>query len=391
MKKANKNKTFLSEIGQNIKNLDKFLLLLIVIFAGFGLVVVFSSSNITAVLSYHKEPTFFFKKHLIFTAVGIAGMLFTALCVHKKYYKLLAGALFVFLIIMFILKKSASSINDANSWATFNGQSFQPSEFAKSFVILFMALIYGGNRYYKKWWYAFIPLSVCLLLMILIAKEPDFGTAGVIGFIVMLTFLALPIKSPIIKILRISAVLIGIAGIVGIYVLQPEFISRENTTRQESRFAFTEPCSRSLAKTGYQVCNAYIAINNGGLWGRGFGQSTQKFLYLPEAFTDFVFPIVIEEIGLVGSSIVLIAYIVLLTKILIIARHATNLMDSIIAFGTFSYILVHIIINLGGVLALIPMTGIPLPFLSYGGSFILNLFFLLGLTLRVSANNKRFA
>ena len=188
--------------------------------------------------------------------------------------------------------------------------------------------------------------------------------------------------------MRIGVILVGIVGIISLYLFQPYFINKESTSRQESRFAFTNPCSRSLAKTGYQVCNAYIAINNGGLFGRGFGQSTQKFLYLPEAYTDFVFPIVVEEIGLLGATGVLLAYLLLLFQILVIARNATNLQDSIIAFGTFSYILVHILINLAGVLALIPMTGIPLPFLSYGGSFLLNLFVLLGLTLRVSANNK---
>ena len=294
------------------------------------------------------------------------------------------------LLILFIILKSMGSINDSQSWYSFNGASFQPSEFAKTIIIMFLAGYYNSFKTFDKWWHIFIPIVPVVILCGFIVSEPDLGTAGVITFITMLIFFSLPFKGKLVSIMKYCTVAIGIIGIVAIYLLQPKFISRESTSRQESRFAFTNPCSRSLAKTGYQVCNAYIAINNGGLFGRGFGQSTQKFLYLPEAYTDFVFPIVVEEIGVVGAVAILLGYGFLLFKILSIARHATNLQDSIIAFGTFSYILIHILVNLLGVLALIPMTGIPLPFLSYGGSFLFNLFILLGMTLRVSANNKRY-
>ena len=375
-------------VRERIKNTDKFLLLLILIFAAFGLVVVFSASNITAVLFYHYEPTYFFFKQLFFTIAGLIMMFTLAYFIPQKHYFWVSIIGIIVLFILFMLLRAMGSINDSQSWYSFNGASFQPSEFAKPVIIVFLACWYNTFRKYDKWWKVFIPVGVVAFLCLFIALEPDLGTAGVIVFITMLIVLTLPIKEKIINYMRIGVVVAGIAGIIGLYVFQPYFINKETTSRQESRFAFTNPCSRSLAKTGYQVCNAYIAINNGGLFGRGFGQSTQKFLYLPEAYTDFVFPIVVEEIGLLGASAVLFAYLLLLFQILVIARNATNLQDSIIAFGTFSYILVHILINLGGVLALIPMTGIPLPFLSYGGSFLFNLFILLGLTLRVSANNK---
>ena len=383
-------KTKLREVKANVKNADKFLLLLIMIFAAFGLVVVFSSSNITAVLHYHYEPTYFFFKQLAFTIAGIIIMFILAYFVSDKWY--FGGSIIgiIILFILFVLLRAMGSINDSQSWYSFQGASFQPSEFAKPIIIVFLACWFNSVRNYKPWWKIFIPIGVVVALCVFIALEPDVGTAGVIAFITMLIVLTLPIKHKLVTWARIGVVVVAIVGIIGLYAFQDKFISRETTSRQESRFAFTKPCDRPLAKTGYQVCNAYIAINNGGLFGRGFGQSTQKFLYLPEAYTDFVFPIVVEEIGLLGASAVLLAYLLLLFQILVIARNATNLQDSIIAFGTFSYILVHIIINLAGVLALIPMTGIPLPFLSYGGSFLLNLFILLGLTLRVSANNKRF-
>ncbi len=390
MKKTSKLRSTMKDIKYNIKNMDKMLLLMIIIFAAFGLVVVFSSSNITAVLFYHYESTYFFKKQLFFTIIGIIAMFGIATVFPEKKYFGLSIAGIIGLIFVFIMLRAMGSVNDSQSWYTLGSTTFQPSEFAKPVIIAFLAGWYYNFTRYDKFWKSLIPVGIVAFLCIFIALEPDVGTAGVIALITMLIYFTLPTRNKTLSILRILAILGVIGCIVGLYILQPYFINREATSRQESRLAFTNPCSRSLAKTGYQVCNAYIAINNGGLFGRGFGQSTQKFLYLPEAYTDFVFPIVVEEIGVVGSSAVLLAYLLLLFRILIIARNATNLQDSIVAFGTFSYFLVHIVVNLAGVLALTPMTGIPLPFLSYGGSFLLNAFILLGMTLKVSVNNKKY-
>jgi cell division protein FtsW (lipid II flippase) len=166
------------------------------------------------------------------------------------------------------------------------------------------------------------------------------------------------------------------------------FISKQLSLEQRERIAeFNDPCHK-YEDSGYQVCHGFIAINSGGVTGSGLGESTQKFLYLPEAYTDFIFPIIVEELGVVTAGIILIMYLVLLMQILTIAVNAVNLRDSIIAFGTFCYILAHIVVNLGGVLALMPLTGVPLPFLSYGGSFLINLLVLIGLTQRVHINTK---
>ena len=384
-----KNNIF-KNISYNIKNMDKILLLIIVIFAAFGLVVVFSSSNITAVLFYHYESTYFFKKQLLFTILGLLAMFGIATVIPERWYFGVSCVGVIGLIFLFIMLRAMGSINDSQSWYSIGSTAFQPSEFAKPIVIAFLAGWYHNFKKYDKFWKSLIPIGIVAGLCLFIALEPDVGTAGVIALITMLIYFTLPTKNKILSYMRIGVLVAGIVGIICLYQFQPYFINRETTSRQESRLAFTNPCSRSLAKTGYQVCNAYIAINNGGLFGRGFGQSTQKFLYLPEAYTDFVFPIVVEEIGVIGSAAVLLAYLLFLFRILIIARNATNLQDSIIAFGTFAYLLVHIVVNLAGVLALTPMTGIPLPFLSYGGSFLLNAFILLGMTLKVSINNKKY-
>ena len=157
---------------------------------------------------------------------------------------------------------------------------------------------------------------------------------------------------------------------------------------QMSRFEFRNPCSRYTEKTGYQVCNGFIAIHNGGLFGLGLGNSTQKYLYLPEAHTDFIFPILIEELGLIAGIIVIIGYGFLLYRILKIASSADNPRGAILAYGTFLMIFIHLLINFMGILALIPLTGVPVPFLSYGGSSTINVLLMTFVVQRVAIDTK---
>ncbi len=158
---------------------------------------------------------------------------------------------------------------------------------------------------------------------------------------------------------------------------------------QLKRFEFRAPCTRYTESTGYQVCNGQIAIKNGGLTGLGFGNSTQKYLYLPEAHTDFIFPIICEEVGVLGGCVVLVLYLLMLYSILRIAKSAANVYDSIAAYGTFTYLTIHILINLLGVTASMPLTGVPLPLLSYGGSFNINVIILLFVCQRIAIDSKK--
>ena len=198
--------------------------------------------------------------------------------------------------------------------------------------------------------------------------------------------MALPINTKEMK--RMKLVGIGTAILVFIFIIfGGSFLNAEQT----SRLTYKSPCTRYTEKTGYQVCNGFIAISNGGLFGVGLGNSTQKYLYLPEAHTDFIFPIIVEELGAIVGVLIILGFLVILFRLLKIAREASSIRGSIIAYGTFCYILLHLIINFMGILALIPLTGVPVPFLSYGGSFYINLMFLLFLNQRVvleKNNNK---
>ena len=153
--------------------------------------------------------------------------------------------------------------------------------------------------------------------------------------------------------------------------------------RQLERLNFTRPCDR-LLDTGNQVCNGYIAINNGGLTGKGLGNSTQKYLYLPEPYTDFIFTITVEELGSAIGVLIIILYMVVLYRILAIGRKSYTNRGSTICYGVAVYIFCHIAVNLMGIFGLIPMTGVPLPFMSYGGSFTICLIAALTAVQRVS-------
>jgi len=219
-----------------------------------------------------------------------------------------------------------------------------------------------------------------MVIFISVAMQPDLGTACVISGIVILIFYALPLKketrSPINKIF-LGGILLAVLSLV----LTGGSFLRDY---QLKRFQFLNPCERYEDETGYQLCNSLIAFKNGGLTGQGIGESTQKYLYLPESHTDFIFPIIVEEWGLIVGVIILFLYMFILFRILNIAKKANNLGNSIIAYGVFAYLLVHICVNLIGVMGIGPLTGVPLPFLSYGGSYTLTLLFSMGLVQRVN-------
>ena len=372
----------------NFAKLDKLLLITSLLLFFYGLVMIFSSSTVAAVLAYRESSYFFVLRQ---GAVELV-MLFIALIIIRiptKTYSSFSKILpYVMLGSLIAVRVFGQEINGAKSWIPLGFFNFQASEFCKTLIIIFIATYYGEKKKWANEWSLVPPLAIPLLCVLLIAAEPDLGTAIIVFGIIAMLFIALPIKKwNIYKVV----VPLGIMLLVIVFALfkSGELVnSGIMNPSQVSRFNFTKPCDRYLEKTGYQVCNGYIAINNGGLYGLGLGNSKQKNLYLPEAYTDFIFPIIVEEFGLIGTGILFFVYMLLLFSILTIARHASNLRNSLLAYGTFAYILIHLMINLLGVTGLFIMTGVPLPFMSYGGSFVINLFILLAITQRVAIENK---
>ena len=187
------------------------------------------------------------------------------------------------------------------------------------------------------------------------------------------------------KLISIGGVLLlAITALVGKYMITGEILS----DAQKSRFDYFNPCSK-YETGGYQICNGFIAINDGGLMGVGAGKSKQKYSYIPEPHTDSVFAIIAEEEGFLKCSVIFLLYIVVLYRILNLASKASTLRGRYICLGVAVYIFMHIFLNLGGLFGLIPLTGVPLPFLSYGGSFTISLMVSLAMVQRISVETKR--
>ena len=362
--------------------LDKKLLLLILTFTIFGLVMVFSASSISAVLYNKVEETYFFKRQA-FIAIGMwfIGIFFILRIPTSKYKFLAKGYFFLILIILALIFPYGTITNSAKSWFSIGPIRVQPSEFFKSAMILYFGVYFEKliqNKDFdnkKVMW----PIILSAVGIGLVAIQPDLGTAIIIAGIFGLLILYLPIKTKAYNLLKISGV-IAVCFLVLFVALSGNLLTKE----QVDRLNFKSPCTRYTEKTGYQVCNGFIAISNGGLFGKGLGNSTQKYLYLPEAHTDFIFPIIVEEIGVLGASVVLLMYILLLFRLLKISKEASTIRGAIIAYGTFCYIILHLAVNFLGILALIPLTGVPVPFLSYGGSFLMNVLFLMFVNERIA-------
>ena len=355
--------------------------------------MIFSASSITAVLQYHTSESHFFFRQLIYVIVAyVLGFIILFIPKRffnffKRYYKVIAV---VGLILLILTYSFGTTVNGAKSWLKLGPLQMQTAEFIKTITIITIAYSFYNTYKMSKGYKFLMPFILPMFYVLLIIKQPDLGTGIILASTIFIMFLSLPFKEENLKKIKI------IGGVLAIFIMFL-FLTKSNVLKvvlneeQISRLTFNNPCTRYTEKTGYQVCNGYIAINNGGLFGMGLGNSTQKYLYLPEAYTDFIFPIIVEELGSIFSSVLIIGFIIMLYRIRSIAKRCDNLTDSLICFGTFALILSHLLVNLLGVLAIIPLTGVPLPFLSNGGSFVFNLIILLFLTLRIGieANNNK--
>lgn len=374
------------------KKMDKTLFIFMAVYTILGLVMIFSASSISAVLYNKLKESYFFTKQLEFAiAIWLVGLIFIIRFPTSKYQKLGPLIMVGILIALAGLYPYGSITNSAKSWYDLKFFSIQPSEFAKTAIILYLAVYY--EKIIKRKDYdnmkIIFPMILVLIATALVVFQPDLGTAIIIAGIAAFIFLALPIENKQMKTMKLTCI-IGIIAAAIFVVFGGNILKNSNllTSEQKDRLTYRAPCTRYTDKTGYQVCNGFIAINNGGLFGVGLGNSTQKYLYLPEAYTDFIFPIVIEELGTLIGILIIIGYLIILYRLLKIARNAVNMRGSIIAYGTFAYILLHLLVNFMGILALIPLTGVPVPFLSYGGSFYINLMFLLFTCERVAIETK---
>jgi cell division protein FtsW len=337
-----------------------------------GLIFVFESSSIRA-LTETGDSFHYLKLQMRWIGLGIVAMTAFSLF-HYRYLKGIS-ILFLISVIILLIAVLVPSIGHtaggAQSWIDLGFFNVQPTEFAKVAMIIYLASWFDSKTKPK-----FLPFMILLgFLILLIMMQPDLGTA------VMIFALSIAMYYLAGQDLRYLMLLFpfSLLGFLLLVVAAPYRLKRFT--------AFLNP-ETDPTGIGYHINQILISLSNGGILGKGFGASRQKYLFLPEAHTDSIFAIFGEEFGFVGSVLLIGVYVFLLYKLYQIYEATSDRFGKLLMGGIFSFFGLQIIINLGGMAGLMPLTGVPLPFISYGGSHVLISFMLLGIAINIAKNNK---
>lgn len=369
---------------------DFLLLFLTALLVGFGLLMVLSASSIFALTSFtthgcsfcNGDELYFVKRQVTFLLLGILGMLI-AMNIPFSFYKrnFLGIALISFIgLFLVLIPGIGTEVNGARSWFRLGSMgNLQPAEFAKLGLILYLAAIISkkGDGVRKMKSGLMPPLLITGLFFLLIALQPDLGSAAILlgtALIVMVCG-----GARIMQLILIGGPTVSLALFA--YISTKEYALNRISS-------YMDPWSDPL-HTGYNIIQSWIAIAHGGMSGTGFGRSIQKYLYLPEAHTDFIFAIISEELGFIGASLFLLVYLLYLLRGIHICLKVKDTFASLVGIGVVSMIGLQALINIGGVTGLIPLTGVPLPFISYGGSSLLVCLISTGILLSVSREVSR--
>ncbi len=358
------------------KNFNKTLFLAVILITVFGLLMIYSASFIWAEFKFN-NPYHFVIMQGIFFLIGLILMLVMAKIDYHIYYKYANVILIICAILLtLVLIPGIGSIrNGSRSWFGLGPLGIQPSEFAKIGLIIYVSKYLTNNeKLMKSITKGVLPiLGVIGLFFLLIMLEPDFGSAMVI----VLTLVVLIFISGVNISFFVKMGLLGLMGIVGIIIAAPYRIKRI--------VSFLNPWSDPLG-SGYQILQSLYAIGPGGLIGQGLFNSRQKFFYLPEPQTDFIFSIISEELGFLGVLIVTSLFLLIFYEGISISLKQNDLFGKYLAFGLSFGLIIQASLNLMVVVGLIPVTGVTLPFLSYGGSSLLVSMASIGILLNISKN-----
>ena len=356
--------------------IDYKLLISVIILSIFGCIMIYTSSNVWALYKFN-DAFKYLKNQSIFLILGIFLMYFLSKLdynFYKKKANLIIGICFILLVLVLIPGIGVIR-NGSRSWFGVFGFGIQPSEATKIGLVIFVSK-YLSNNYsimynIKK---GVLPiLSIILIFFILIMLEPDFGTACVIT----LSLIAMIFISKVKLSFFIKIGLTGLLGVVVLIIIAPYRMARI--------VSFLNPWSDPLG-SGFQIIQSLYAIGPGGLFGLGLGNSIQKHFYLPEPQTDFIFSIISEELGFIGILIVSMLFMFIFYRCIKISLNTKDLFGKYLCFGLSFTIIFQTILNLCVVIGLIPVTGVTLPFLSYGGSSLLISMTSIGILLNISKN-----
>lgn len=354
------------------RRMDDTLVVIVLILVVFGMVMLYSTSSYNGLVKFD-DAGYYFKKQLFATALGLAVM-YAVSCIDYHYWEKLAlPAYLLSLVLSALVLAIGDSYNGSKRWLSLGPLSFQPAEFAKVAVILFLAWFISSSKKKIKSISSLFKVIFLVLPIVALVGTNNLSTAIIIlGIAVILVFVASP-----------SYVQFAALGVLG-GVFVGVFLSVEQY-RMERLLIWRNP---EGYEKGYQTLQGLYAIGSGGLFGTGFGNSMQKLGFVPEAQNDMIFSIICEELGLVGASIVLTLFGLMIWRFLVVSHRANDLFGALIGAGILGHIAIQVILNVAVVTNTIPNTGITLPFISYGGTSVLFLLAEMGLALSVSRGQK---
>ncbi|TCK97867.1 cell division protein FtsW [Natranaerovirga hydrolytica] len=371
-RKNKKQKTKRIELGQ----VDFTLFIVVLFLIAFGIIMIYSSSAYYSRIRFGDEM-YFFKRQLQWSIIGIGVMLFFANFDYHKLGRFSLLAYIVSLTFLVLVLVIGEEINGAKRWINLGPLGgFQPSELTKLCIILFMSYIVSKGTNNLKKYSAFIKYLIFVFPPIILVALQNLSTAIVVACIpIAILFVASP------KVWHFMT--LAFPAIIGGVVFVSLFAYR--MTRFEIwRNPWSDPQGG-----GFQTIQSLYAIGSGGLFGKGLGQSMQKMGFIPEAHNDIIFSIVAEELGLFGAIALIIVFLVLIWRCMVIAHRAKDLFGALLTVGVMTQIAIQVIINIAVVTNSIPPTGMPLPFISYGGSSLLFLLIEIGIVLNVSKQMKK--
>ncbi|MEO6390707.1 MAG: putative lipid II flippase FtsW [Pyrinomonadaceae bacterium] len=352
---------------------DKWLFAVTVGLTLFGLVMVYSASAVAAAQE-NGTQYFYVMKQAVWTALGLALMLFAMnVDYHRWRNPKWIGIILSITVLALLAVFAFPRINGAHRWIRLFGLSAQPSELSKILLAVFLAwFLEKRSREITSFWLTFLPCAaVTGLLAGLILIEPDFGTSLMLGMVFLVVMFVAGARLWQLSLATVPAVMLAI----GMLIFVPWRMAR--------LVAFVDPW-KDEQNTGYQVVQSLLAVGSGGVFGLGFAQGKQKLFYLPFAHSDFIFAVVGEELGLIGAVVLVVTFSIFLWRGLRAAFLAPDLFGKYLGVGIASVIAIQAFFNISVVLSLVPTKGIPLPFISYGGSSIVPALFAVGILLNIS-------
>ncbi|HXW52197.1 MAG TPA: putative lipid II flippase FtsW [Candidatus Acidoferrales bacterium] len=358
---------------------DVLLLVVAGLLTAIGIVMVFSASSAVAYTQYH-DATYYLKREVLWATIGVVALLLGMRLDYTKLRPLTLGIFVVAIVLLAAVLVPALGFIEggARRWFELGPLTFEPSEFGKLALVMFLAGLFaarsdGAASFPRAGFWALAAVGACFVLVM---REPDLGTATLY---LLTTFVMLFVAGAPLLQLALE-VAIAVPALVA-YITASHY-------RRERFLAFLHPWNDPKG-TGYHIIQSLYALGSGGLFGLGLGQSRQKFGYLPAQHTDFIFAIIGEELGFVGAALVVLLFLVFAYRGIRIAMRAEDRFGFYLASGLTASIALQALMNIGVVTASWPVTGVPLPFISYGGTSLIITLFSVGLLASVSRGQRR--